>query len=373
MTLGENRMNPPKMSKNEIFSLLDSRRDEILNLMVTANSKRDDVTITYSKNVFIPLTEVCRNECGYCTFRKDPEDPHTCILMYPDDVLKSLKKADNYGCKEALFAFGERSDEISQVKNALDKLGFENMVEYLYHISYETLQKTNLLPHSNPGVINRKELKMLKEVNASMGMMLESTSFHLMKTAAHKKSPGKNPWLRIQTIENAGKLKIPFTTGLLIGIGETLEDRVESLMELRRIQNKYGHIQEIIIQNFRSKEGIPMENHPEPSLLEMVKTVAVAKILFPDVSIQVPPNLNRENAQIFLLSGCDDWGGVSPLSKDYVNPEAPWPEIEELKKLTEDVGFSLTERLPVYPEYISSEFLSDIVLEKIQSINLKNK
>ncbi|MCK9151502.1 7,8-didemethyl-8-hydroxy-5-deazariboflavin synthase CofG [Methanobacterium alcaliphilum] len=364
-------MNPPKMLKEDILLLLNSKKNKILDLMNLANSKGENSVITYSKNAFIPLTEICRNECGYCTFRRDPQDPLACILMHPHDVLERLNEAEKYGCKEALFTFGERSDEISQVKNVLDELGFESMVEYLYHISYETLKKTNLLPHSNPGVLNRKELKMLKEVNASMGMMLESTSSNLMKSLAHKKSPGKNPWLRIQTIENAGKLRIPFTTGLLIGIGETLEDRAESLMELRRIQDKYGHIQEIIIQNFRSKPGIPMENHPEPSLVEMVKTVAVAKLLFPDVSIQVPPNLNRENAQIFLLAGCDDWGGVSPLTHDYVNPEAPWPEIEELTKITEDVGFSLSERLPVYSKYISSEFLSDIVLEKIDSMNFK--
>ncbi len=364
-------MNLSRFSKKDIVTLLESKGGDIINLLMAGNSQRDGSTITFSKNAFIPLTEVCRNTCGYCTFRKDPKELGNNLLMLPSKVILKLKEAEQYGCKEALFTFGERSDETKEIKNLLEKLGFGSMSEYLYHICEETLKKTGLLPHSNPGVISRKELKMLKEVNASMGMMLENCSPRLMETEAHKKSPGKNPWLRIQTIENAGKLKIPFTTGLLIGIGETLEERAESLLELRRIQNKYGHIQEIIIQNFRSKPGIPMENHPEPSLLEVLKTVAVAKIIFPDVSIQVPPNLNRETTQMFLLAGADDWGGVSPLTRDYVNPEAPWPEIDELKCLTFEAGFSMKERLPVYPQYINSEFLSEKLLEKIQNMDLK--
>ena len=198
---------------------------------------------------------------------------------------------------------------------------------------------------------------MLREVNASMGLMLETSSQRMMETIAHNNSPGKDPKLRIATIENAGKLKIPFTTGLLIGIGETVAERAESLLELRRIQDKYGHIQEIIIQNFKPKPGIPMEDFKEPSLAEMIKMVSVTKLMFPDVSVQVPPNLNKHHSQIFLMSGADDWGGVSPLTPDFVNPEAPWPEIEYLKQITEELGFKLQERLPVYPKYINEEFL----------------
>lgn len=366
-------MSLSKFSKNEIVELLSSKGSAILDLMISANSKRDSNIITFSKNIFIPLTEVCRNTCGYCTFRKDPKELGNHILMFPEDIISNLKKSEKYGCKEALFTFGERSDQIKDIKIVLEKIGFENMSEYLYYICEETLKSTDLLPHSNPGIVSNKELKMLKEVNASMGLMLENSSPRLMQTEAHVNSPGKNPWLRTQTIENAGKLKIPFTTGLLIGIGETLEERAQSLLELRRIQNKYGHIQEIIIQNFRSKPGIPMESHPEPSLMEVLKTVTVAKLIFPDVSIQVPPNLNKETSQLFLLAGADDWGGISPLSKDYVNPEAPWPEINELKRLTYDTGFSMRERLPVYPEYINSKFLSTKILEKIENIKIKYK
>lgn len=360
----------PSLSKNEIVSLLNLKSQGILSLMSIANSRRYSNVITYSKNVFLPLTHICRNECGYCTFRKDVDNSNSEILMFPSEVLSILKRASVYGCKEALFTFGERPEENEKVQNLLDKLGYDNMVEYLYFLCSETLKKTSILPHSNPGVLKRKELKMLKEVNASMGLMLETTSTRLMNTIAHKKSPGKNPWLRIQTIENAGKLKIPFTTGLLIGIGETITERAESLLELRRLQNKYGHIQEIIIQNFKPKIGIPMENYQEPSLIEMIKMVAVTKLLFPDVGIQVPPNLNRFNAQIFLLAGADDWGGLSPLTKDYVNPEAPWPEIKEMKNLTEETGFILKERLPVYEKFIYSDFLEQNILDKIREIEL---
>lgn len=353
------------LEKEEIISLLNLKGGDILSLMKNANSIRKNNQVTYSKNVFLPLTNICRNECGYCTFREDPESPEANILLKPQEVMSIIHKADKYGCREALFAFGERADESTPVKNALKSLGFEGILEYLYHLCEKTLKETNLLPHSNPGILNEKELKMLREVNASMGLMLESSSTRLMETVAHNKSPGKDPELRIETIENAGKLKIPFTTGLLIGIGETIGERADSLLEIRRIQDKYGHIQEIIIQNFTPKPGIEMVTHPEPSLLEMIRMVSVCKLLFPDCSVQVPPNLNRNTAPMFLLAGADDWGGVSPLTKDFVNPEAPWPEIDELKNFTDELGFQLKERLPVYPKYLNEEFLSPLILDNI--------
>lgn len=354
-----------KYSKEDILSLLNAKGKDILHLISAAESKRVTDRITYSKNVFLPLTDICRNECGYCTFKKTPDDEDVKILMNYQEIFDVLNEADKYGCKEALFTFGERPEETHEVKLELEKLGYPNMVEYLYFICDETLKNTGLLPHSNPGVLKKKELKMLKEVNASMGLMLENTSTRLMKTIVHEKSPGKDPELRIKTIENAGKLSIPFTTGLLIGIGETIEERAESLLEIKRINDKYGHIQEIIIQNFKPKAGIPMESWAEPSVIEMIKMVAVTRLLFPGIGVQVPPNLNNQNAQVFLLAGADDWGGVSPLTKDFVNPEAPWPELEDLKKMTEEMGLSLDERLPVYPDFISSEFLSGRILEKI--------
>lgn len=357
------------LAKSEVKSLLTGDYRSLIANLEAVNSNRDSNEITVSKNVFIPITDICRNICGYCTFRRDPDSRDANILMKPDSIMKLLKTADNYNCREALFAFGEHADTESTVMNELEKLGFNGIVDYLHHICDETLKKTGLLPHSNPGILSKAELKQLREVNASMGLMLETTSQKLMNTIVHEKSPGKQPKLRIKSIENAGKLKIPFTTGLLIGIGETIEDRAESLLELRRLQNKYGHIQEIIIQNFKPKPGIPMENYGEPTLAEMMKMVTVTKLMFPDVSVQVPPNLNNKHSQIFLIAGSDDWGGVSPVTQDYVNPEAPWPELNELKNLTEELGFKLKERLPVYSKYINEEFLDSRILRKIENMD----
>ncbi len=353
------------ISRDDIISILKANGDQIPSLMEKACLKRDGKTITFSKNVFIPLTNVCRNDCGYCTFRQNPQDPQSNLLLDPEEVNKIITNGHNHGCREALFTFGEHADNDPLVLEALNKVGYENILDYLYSLCEETLDKTNLLPHSNLGVLEKSELKMLRDVNASMGLMLETTSERIMKTVAHQHSPGKDPKKRIKTIKNAGKLKIPFTTGLLIGIGETVAERADSLIEIRKIQDKYRHIQEIIIQNFRSKPGIAMQNHPEPSLAEMIKMVVATRILFPDCGVQVPPNLNLESAQIFLLAGADDWGGVSPLTPDHVNPESPWPEVDDLRCITEDLGFMLDERLPVYDKFINSEFLSDKVLKKL--------
>ena len=359
-----------KINKKEIVDLLNTENNDIIKLMALANDKQEKNIITYSKNVFIPLSEVCRNYCGYCTFRKDPNNPKTIILKDKNEVIDSLKKSEKYECKEALFTFGEEADTEIIVKKALKEKGFENMVEYVYDICDATLNKTNLLPHTNAGVLSYEAMKTLKEVNVSMGMMLESSSARLTKTIAHENSPGKDPKLRIKTIANAGKLKIPYTTGILIGIGETKEEIAESLLEIKKLQEKYGHIQEIIIQNFRSKPGIPMEKQREPSLFDMIRTVSVAKLLFDDVSIQVPPNLNHETNQIFLLCGADDFGGVSPISHDYVNPDSPWPEIEELERITIEGGFGLKERLAIYDKYINESYLNENLLRK--TLILKN-
>lgn len=353
------------LSKKDIISILKANGNQIPSFMEKACKIRGKTAITFSKNVFIPLTNVCRNDCGYCTFRQDPQDTKANLLMNHPEVLKIIHHGHEQGCQEALFTFGEHADENPLVQEALHKIGFETILDYLYVLCDETLNKTALLPHSNPGILKKSELKKLREVNASMGLMLETTSERIMKTVAHKNSPGKDPKKRIKTIENAGKLKIPFTTGLLIGIGETIEERAESLLEIRRIQNKYGHIQEIIIQNFRTKPGIAMADYPEPPLSDIIRTVAAARILFPDCGVQVPPNLNPETSPIFLITGADDWGGVSPITPDHVNPEAPWPEVKELKYITENLGFELEERLPVYEKFRSPDFLGDKILERI--------
>ncbi|WP_407374500.1 7,8-didemethyl-8-hydroxy-5-deazariboflavin synthase subunit CofG [Methanobrevibacter sp.] len=360
------------ITKDDILQILNSRGSEIMKFAAETEKYRENNLITYSKNVFIPLTEICRNDCGYCNFKKDPSDPKAIILKTKEEILADLKEAEKYGCKEALFTFGEDADEEEIVRLKLKEYGYSKMSDYVYDICKMTLNETSLLPHTNGGNFSFEDLKKLRDVNASMGLMLESSSKRLLELPAHNKSPGKNPDLRIETIENAGKLKIPYTTGILIGIGETKEEIADSLMTIKDIYDKYGHIQEVIIQNFTPIPGIEMEDWPEPSFLDMIRTVIAGTMLFKDsdVSIQVPPNLNRDTAQIFLLCGADDWGGVSPVSPDYVNITSPWPGIDELKKITEDEGFELIERLCVYEKYINNDWLSDEVLNQISKISL---
>ena len=359
------------LTKEDILQILNAEDSDIIRYMAETVKYRENHLITYSKNVFIPLTEICRNDCGYCNFKKNPDDSEAIILKTKEEVLETLKEAEQYGCKEALFTFGEDADEEEIVKERLAEYGYESMVDYVVDICQMTLDETTLLPHTNGGNYSFDDLKRLKEVNASMGLMLENSSERLMELPAHNKSPGKNPKIRLETIENAGKLKIPYTTGILIGIGETREEIAESLLKIRALYDKYGHIQEVIIQNFTPIPGIEMENWPEPSFLDMIRTVIAGTLLFgdTDVSIQVPPNLNNDTAQIFLLCGADDWGGVSPVSPDYVNITSPWPGIEELQKLTEDAGFELIERLCVYEKYINDEWLNETLLEKIANIS----
>ncbi len=359
------------LTKEEILTILNATDTDILKYMLETAKYRENNLITYSKNIFIPLTEICRNDCGYCNFKKNPDDSKAIILKTKDEVLADLKEAEKYGCKEALFTFGEDADEEEIVQLKLQEYGYETMIDYIVDICQMTLDKTTLLPHTNGGNFSYEDLKKLKEVNASLGLMLENSSSRLMELPAHNKSPGKDPKLRLETISNAGKLKIPYTTGILIGIGETAEEIAESLLAIRDLYDKYGHIQEIIIQNFTPIPGIEMENWPEPSLLDMIRTVTAGTLLFrdTDVSIQVPPNLNNDTAQIFLLCGADDWGGVSPVSPDYVNITSPWPGIDELEKLTEDAGFQLSERLCIYEKYINSDWLNDYLLEKIANLS----
>ncbi len=354
------------LSRDDLIAILECKKEDILELMSLANSKREHNYVTFSKNVFIPLTKICRNDCGYCAFKQNPDDPDAIILLDREEVLATLREAEKYGCKEALFTMGEDADTEEAVKAKLDKLGFNNMCEYIYDICKMTVEETDLLPHTNAGNFSYEDMKMLKEYNISMGMMLESSSERLMNTVAHEKSPGKNPKIRLETIENAGKLNIAYTTGILIGIGETKEEIADSLLKIKELCDKYDHIQEVIIQNFTVSPGIEMENHEEPSLLDMVRTVAAAQLLFDeDVSVQVPPNLNYETSQIFLLCGTDDWGGVSPLSEDYVNPSSPWPTLEKLEKLTNDAGYELKERLAIYKKYINEKYIENpVLLEK---------
>lgn len=359
------------LSKKEAREILDYDILDILKVIEKVNLNRTNNNITYSKNIFLPLTHICQNNCGYCTFKETPEQTNN-ILMNPDEVFTIAKKAIDYKCTEALFTFGESADKNDLVLEKLAEYGYDSMVDYVYYLSKDLLESYDILPHTNMGIITRKQLSKLSQVNASMGLMLETTNKELLKTIVHKDSPTKNPKKRIELIENAGLEKIPFTTGLLIGIGESKDDHIESLFKLRKIQDKYGHIQEIILQNFKPKENIPMADYPEAPITDLIKLTLLSSLIFPDVSIQIPPNLNEGLIPIFALMGADDFGGISPLTKDYVNPDDNWPKIMDLRRQLNNVNYNLIERLPVYDKYISHEYLSEDVYDKSIQIKKRN-
>lgn len=327
--------------------------------------------VTFSKKVFIPLTTLCRDYCSYCTFRKDPGQPGA-HFMTPEEVIAFAERARAAGCKEALFSLGDQPEKIfPEAREFLRAQGFSRTLDYLAAMCELVLEKTGLLPHANPGVMDRSALERLKDSNASVGLMLENVSPRLMHDGLpHAKAPDKVPSLRLRTIEEAGKLHIAFTTGILIGIGETMEERIDSLFAIRTLHEKYGHIQEVIIQNFRAKPEIPMAAHPEPSLEEMLRTIALARlILGPQMNIQAPPNLSYDDFPRLLEAGINDWGGISPITKDFINPEAAWPQIARLQSETESRGFTLRERLAIYPEFLSrEEFLSPRIRNRVDTL-----
>lgn len=312
-----------------------------------------DRLITYSRKAFLPLTHLCRDVCHYCTFAQAPRQVRA-PYMSVDDVLKVARTAAQLGCKEALFTLGERPElRYSAARDALAEMGFDTTLAYVAHVAETVLKETGLLPHINAGTMTAAEMTALRRVSASMGLMLESVSPRLCeKGGPHYGSPDKDPAVRLATIRQAGELAVPFTSGILIGIGETRRERIESLLALRRLHEEFGHIQEIIIQNFRAKPGTRMANHPEPSLDDLRWTIAVARLIFgPLMSIQAPPNLSPGVLPELVAAGLNDWGGVSPLTPDFVNPEAPWPHIEQLARATAAAGKTLVERLTIYPAY----------------------
>ncbi len=336
--------------------LISCSDSELPDLLAAACAVKEDFKpgiITYSRKVFLPLTNLCRDYCRYCIFRRDPGQPgaHT---MTPDEVLEIARAGEHLGCREALFSLGDKPEmAFPEMRGALRQLGYRSTLHYLESMCELVLRETALIPHANPGLMSAHWLKRLRAVSPSLGLMLESTSRRLLRPgAAHDNAPDKPPELRLRTIEAAGRQHIPFTTGLLIGIGETLADRVDSLFSIRELHRRYGHIQEVIIQNFRVKPGIPMSNWPEPGLGEMQRAIAVARLLLRDVNIQAPPNLMAPDYQRLLEAGINDWGGVSPLTPDYINPERRWPRLQELEARTAAAGFVLKQRLPVYPEFL---------------------
>ena len=346
------------LTRESACDLLRISDEELPTLLTAARAAKENFKpkiITYSRKVFLPLTNLCRDYCGYCIFRRDPGHPgaHT---MTPDEVLQVARDGEMLGCTEALFSLGDKPELIfPEMRETLKRLGYNSTLHYLESMCELVLRETSLLPHPNPGLLSAEWIARLARVSPSMGLMLETTNASLLSAgAAHDNAPDKLPAKRLRTIEEAGKQNVPFTTGLLIGIGETLEDRVDTLLAIRDLHHQYGHIQEVIVQNFRVKPEIPMANWPEPTQGEMLRTVAVARLLMPDMNIQAPPNLSAPYYDDLLDAGNNDWGGISPLTPDFINPEKPWPHLDALQQRTETKGFTLRQRLPVYPEFLSS-------------------
>ncbi|MEM1545545.1 MAG: 7,8-didemethyl-8-hydroxy-5-deazariboflavin synthase CofG [Candidatus Methanomethylicia archaeon] len=363
-----------KLEKKEAYMLTGLSENERKALIVVSSFIRDVASsrvVSYSRKVFIPLSNMCRNKCGYCGFRREPNSGG--FIMEPNEVLEVSRRGVKTGCKEALFSLGEKPEEkYEYVRYFLKAKGYEKISSYLRDMCELVFKETGLLPHTNAGLLEWSELKMLREVNVSMGLMLENISERLcLRNGPHEYSPGKNPKLRLKVIEMAGQLKIPFTTGILIGIGETIRERIDSLYAIRELHEKYNHIQEVIIQGFRRKPNTPMENSQEPDIEDITYTVAIARLIMPmDVAIQSPPNLVSIDECIRLLkSGINDWGGISPVTRDFINPEKTWPNIKTLKEITENLNLQFRERLPIYPKYVfKEEFLQENFKEKIRSL-----
>ena len=362
------------LSPEHAYRLMYAQGTALVTLLLAASLVRDrhkGRVVTYSRKVFIPLTNLCRDKCGYCTFAKPPGHADARTLT-PDDVLAIACAGRAQGCKEALFSLGEKPEELhSLAREHLRRLGYSSMTAYLAAMCELVFEETGLLPHANCGVLSRDELFQLREVNASVGLMLESASPRLLEPGqAHFGCPGKEPSLRLETIATAGELSMACTSGILIGIGETLEERVDALFALRELQQRSGNLQEVIVQNFRVKPDIRMRAWGEPTALDMLRTIAVARlVLGGDQNIQAPPNLTPDAYQMYLLAGINDWGGISPVTKDHINPERAWPLVQELRQVTTEAGFDLRERLCLYPEYTQqSAFVRERLRPRIEAL-----
>ncbi|MCC5947666.1 MAG: bifunctional FO biosynthesis protein CofGH [Nitriliruptoraceae bacterium] len=359
------------LRREEIAALFGARDDDLDRLLAVAARTRDAAPwyapgawgrtddgrrrVTYSRKVFVPLTHLCRDACGYCTFAWPPKADLPAYLS-PDEVVDIARRGQHQGCKEALFTLGDRPElRYPAAQQWLEARGYGTTLEYLRAVAIQVIEATGLLPHLNPGVMSWDEMATLKQVSASMGMMLETTSTRLLtKGHAHFQAPDKDPAVRLKTLEDAGRLSIPFTSGLLIGIGETAVERADTVLALRDVGRRYGHLQEVIVQNFRAKPDTAMRDHAEPSFEELLAAVATARVVLgPTVHLQAPPNLSPGVYGDILRAGIDDWGGVSPVTPDHVNPEAPWPQLDELERRSAAHGFALTERLCTYPEHVT--------------------
>ena len=364
------------ISREEALLLIETAPlASLLEAAQTVRERAKGRTVTFSKKVFIPLTHLCRDYCGYCTFRSDPA-AGVAPYMTPDEVLAVAEAGRRAGCKEALFSLGDQPEAVfPEAKAFLKKLGFGRTLEYLAAMTQLVLDETGLLPHSNPGLMSAADLRALRESNVSMGLMLETASPRLARAQGpHWKAPDKVPALRLKTLEDAGRLSIAFTTGLLIGIGETLEERVDALLAIRRLHETYGHIQEVIVQPFRTKPGTRMSLAPEPSTGDLLRTLAIARLIFGgEMNLQSPPNLLSHDYPVLLGAGINDWGGISPVTSDFINPEAAWPQIPVLAEKTSAAGFVLRERLAIYPEFSSRpEFIAGRVQFHLQQFQAQD-
>ena len=360
------------LSEADAVALIECPDRDLDDLMGAAGDLRDRGKghhVTYSRKVFLPVTNLCRDRCTYCTFRKDPGDPGA-WTMRPEEIAAWSRRGHELGCKEALMCLGDKPEvAFKEYRATLDELGVRSTIEYVARACEIALQQ-GLLPHTNAGLMTREEMVMLRPLNASMGLMLENISPRLRgRGGVHQAAPDKDPALRMQMIDEAGELKIPFTSGILLGIGETAAERAQSLLAIRGSHQRHGHVQEVIVQNFRAKPEIAMAAAPEPDAFDMVRALATARlVLGPKANLQAPPNLSPNQIELFLRAGINDWGGISPLSKDYVNPEAPWPHIERLGERCARAGFTLGERLAIYPEYIEDEWLDPAVATNVRAM-----
>ena len=362
------------ISHAEACALIETGPEGLEELVARAGEVRDrgrGRTVTFSAKVFVPLTTLCRDYCAYCTFRRDPGEPGARTLE-PDEVVALAQAGGRLGAKEALLSLGDKPEaRFAEYRALLRRHGHRTTLAYLRAVCARVLAESPLLPHVNPGLMTERDLAALREVSVSMGLMLETVSERLLAPGlAHDRAPDKVPARRLRTLALAGKLAIPFTTGILVGIGETPRERVDALAAIRDLHERHGHVQEVIVQNFRAKPRIPMRDHPEPPLADLLRTLAVARLMLgPDVNLQAPQNLSPGAYPRLLAAGLNDWGGISPLTLDHINPEKPWPLIPELRRATEAQGFVLRERLAIYPEFATRpEFLDEALRPRVAAL-----
>jgi FO synthase len=345
-------------------------RGDVEGLFAAARRLRDEGkgrTVTYSRKVFVPLTTLCRDKCTYCTFAKPPGAGGE--FLSPEEVLAITRAGESHRCTEALFTLGDRpEDRWPQARAFLAEHGCETTLDYVRLNTEAVVAETSLFPHANPGLMSDEDIAALRPSNPSMGLMLENVSPRLMEPGMpHHDCPDKAPALRLEVVRAAGRARVPFTTGILVGIGETVEEVVDSLFALRDVATESGAVQEVIVQNFRAKADTPKRRDAEPTVGFIARVIAVARwILGPEMNLQAPPNLT-ERFEVYLDAGINDWGGVSPLTIDWVNPEAPWPHLEELRGRTAAAGFRLMPRLPVYPEFISADWIDSGLLAAVEA------